>query len=425
MKKSIRFLYGYIILCFVITAVVTTFALISYKKSNNLLQESVEDRLVSNIDVAFVAINVDLHKEIRETYSPAGFAGDTNAGRDDERYSQLVEKLAEISDSVGATYIYTMKFKGAGTDEFYFILDSDENIETRVYIGKTYQNLDKEEKDFFKQCLTDKESIFISEITDEWGTQYTACRALVDSNGEVEAILCVDISSDFIVRHNKTFFWTVLILEIILIAIYLVIGFLIYNLLKRNAIMQDKIEHMAYYDSLTTLPNRVALIEKLNSLMESLTNNNYKSYSIALYFIDVDNFKKVNDVDGHVTGDILLQEIAKFLLAHSDLKPLISKGKEFVARLGGDEFVLIQPIKEIEEIHKFANVLLSDFLKLKSDNKIMQKFNVSLSVGAAIYPKNADTVSSLLKAADTAMYYAKNHGKGTYAFYDDIEHKTE
>lgn len=175
-----------------------------------------------------------------------------------------------------------------------------------------------------------------------------------------------------------------------------------------SGIMQIKadkeIEHMAYYDSLTKLPNRFLFEDRVNKAIEVSKRT---SKNISIIFIDLDNFKSVNDTLGHQGGDILLQQVAE------GLQDLLSR-TDIVARFGGDEFmIMINNVSSKETIIKMADKIMDLF----SEVSIVQgqEFSVTASAGIAIYPEDGEDSDSLVKNADIAMYEAKAKGKNQYA----------
>jgi diguanylate cyclase (GGDEF)-like protein len=171
---------------------------------------------------------------------------------------------------------------------------------------------------------------------------------------------------------------------------------------------QQKIEFLAYHDPLTSLPNRAFLKEHLKYLA-TLDKRNRKKF--AILYLDLDNFKFINDTFGHEKGDVLLIELA------ARIKEILRKSDLFV-RLGGDEFIIIlNDIKNksdvIEVIRKIKNVLKEPF-KINNSN-----IYATFSIGVAIYPDDTENLEELMQYADIAMYKAKNSGKNDYAFITD------
>lgn len=170
-----------------------------------------------------------------------------------------------------------------------------------------------------------------------------------------------------------------------------------------------KIYYHANYDSLTALPNRSFFKKKLKHILDESLQNGSKA---ALFFIDVDNFKKVNDTYGHNIGDKMLVTIAKRLVNSI-------RKDDIVARIGGDEFVIIaKNIKNIKNARHLAFKLQEKIKQpLEIDTNI---FNVSLSIGIAIYPQHAATSDDLLKNADIAMYEVKKEKRDGFKIYKKL-----
>jgi len=171
---------------------------------------------------------------------------------------------------------------------------------------------------------------------------------------------------------------------------------------------QKMIEFLAYHDSLTGLPNRRKLIEKFEFLASLAKRENKK---IALLYLDMDNFKMINDTLGHNAGDELLKNIAK------RLKESI-RNTDFIARIGGDEFVIllygINSKQETKKVVKKLINVLSKPVNIKNNNII-----ATFSIGGAVYPDDAENFENLLKYADIAMYEIKEKGKNNYAFINE------
>ncbi len=168
----------------------------------------------------------------------------------------------------------------------------------------------------------------------------------------------------------------------------------------------DKLEHLATYDQLTFLPNRYLLETELNQHINAATRFNEK---LAVLFIDLDNFKVINDTLGHDQGDILLKMVAKRLSAHL-------RQYDTVARFGGDEFVLLMTkIRDSADVASVADKINGEFSNAFSLNK--QEAFVTGSIGISVFPEDGKTVGELLQHADAAMYRAKEAGRNRYCFF--------
>jgi len=169
---------------------------------------------------------------------------------------------------------------------------------------------------------------------------------------------------------------------------------------------ESLIHNLAYFDSLTELPNRVLFQERVTNKIPSLKRNSKK---IALLFIDMDNFKNINDTFGHFTGDKFLIEVA------NSIKSTLRE-EDTLARLGGDEFTII--LEDIESISDASHVAQKIIERFKEPVIINYKeFYTGASIGISIYPDDGENYEELVKAADTAMYHVKESGKNGYQFY--------
>lgn len=169
----------------------------------------------------------------------------------------------------------------------------------------------------------------------------------------------------------------------------------------------DHIEFLAYHDTLTNLPNKMAFLEYVNAVLLSSAMN---SSLHAVYFIDLDNFKTVNDTLGHEYGDALLLKTAQLL------NSILGKNG-MLARAGGDEFLLfIENTPTKDTSIDFANQIIDLFKNpIDLDGEIIY---VSMSIGISIYPENGLTSNVLIKSADIAMYKSKDTGKKRFTLFD-------
>lgn len=173
---------------------------------------------------------------------------------------------------------------------------------------------------------------------------------------------------------------------------------------------ESKIAHLAHHDYLTGLPNRAKFMSDLE-LSTLLAKRN--KYRVAVLFLDLDGFKKINDVLGHDAGDLLLQEVASRLAA-------AIRASDTVARVGGDEFILVLnnvgPDENVALVAAKIIAALSHPFDLKG-----KECQVGGSIGISIFPDDTENTERLVKQADEAMYLAKQAGKNTYKFYSDFK----
>ncbi len=170
---------------------------------------------------------------------------------------------------------------------------------------------------------------------------------------------------------------------------------------------QQELRHMATHDLLTGLPTRMLCQEHISFAIANSVRHEDK---IAVMFIDLDGFKAVNDTLGHEAGDELLQKVANTLLGEI-------RGNDTVTRFGGDEFVIM--LSDLKDKDGAVNVAEDIIHSLSRKFRLSQgDACIGASIGIAMYPDHAKDVDSLIKAADMAMYVAKNKGKNAYVFAD-------
>jgi len=171
---------------------------------------------------------------------------------------------------------------------------------------------------------------------------------------------------------------------------------------------EEHIVHQAHFDTLTNLPNRFLSLDRLSQLMEEAKREDHQ---VAVLFLDLDDFKKVNDTMGHETGDKLLVEASERLTG-------VIRSGDTVGRFGGDEFiVLLGGLNDAADARPIAEHLLNRFRgAFRIDDRELM---ITLSVGIAIYPGDGDNASELLRNADSAMYHSKQLGRNTFSFFTD------
>ena len=174
---------------------------------------------------------------------------------------------------------------------------------------------------------------------------------------------------------------------------------------------ESMLVHQAFHDSLTNLSNRKSIED---SIAKCISFAHRRKQQFCLLYLDLDNFKNVNDSMGHDIGDQLLIKVTELLMGSC-------RGENTIARVGGDEFAILQPTMEhISEAHELS----SRILNLLGGNIKVQgtTFNVGCSIGIAVYPQDGDSTGELLKKADIAMYEAKQKGKNNYVLFSkDLE----
>ncbi len=169
---------------------------------------------------------------------------------------------------------------------------------------------------------------------------------------------------------------------------------------------RERLYHLVHHDALTNLPNRMLLQDRLSRMMtKALRHKNY----VAVIFLDLDRFKKINETLGHDIGDKLLREVANRL-------ELCVRKSDTVARLGGDEFAVL--LDDLQDV-KFVAVVARKILQALSKPILIQDYELyaTSSIGISLFPDDSEDVDGLLRCADTALYRAKDAGKNNYQYY--------
>jgi diguanylate cyclase (GGDEF)-like protein len=178
------------------------------------------------------------------------------------------------------------------------------------------------------------------------------------------------------------------------------------RILRQRRRASERVHHIAFHDDLTSLPNRLLLNQRLD---QALSRHRRSGSKLAILFMDLDRFKVINDSLGHEVGDVLLRQVADRLRAQS-------REGDTIARMGGDEFVvLIENHDNLKDIsayaHRLVEQLSAPYLLGKKD------CHVTLSIGISVFPSDGNDSQALLKAADVAMYRAKQMGRNNYQYY--------
>ncbi|MBI3353086.1 MAG: EAL domain-containing protein [Nitrospirae bacterium] len=176
--------------------------------------------------------------------------------------------------------------------------------------------------------------------------------------------------------------------------------------ITERKLAEERLIHMANYDGLTNLPNRLLFADRLNqALLQAKRNRTL----VAVLFLDLDQFKLINDTLGHPVGDRLLQAISKILVT--------GRETDTVTRLGGDEFtIILTNISHATDAARVAEKILN-LLSVQAFYIEGHEIFITASIGITLYPQDGEDMETLLKNADTAMYYSKERGRNSYQFY--------
>jgi len=413
--------------------------------SRNILERSVKSDAVS---ISLAAERLIDSGEFAQLLNPAFLTG-SNPFNDTSHelyswYHKTLAALRALKEDVGATYIYALwQYQG----KIYFVFDTDEankdwdydNANNKwIYIGDNSPDASDPPTPFtlyedavdvhFKPFETKESSASI--IKDNWGQFITGTVPIFDAGGKVIGVICVDIDDTFIGDNARAAINNLIILIVVMAVVMAAMTFIVYILLRRIEKIQDKLFKLANYDIVTGLPNRQYLFNYMQDVTSKYEMAKLKP-AFALVFVDLDNFKKVNDGAGHDAGDELLRDIAGFL------DKALYKSKSFrppagvlnvSARIGGDEFIQIAAdVHTEEQADIVAKKLLDTFNTQSAEiSPFISQFDIGLSIGIALFPKHTKDFNVLIKYADIAMYHAKKRGKHNYRIYGhDMEPKEE
>jgi diguanylate cyclase (GGDEF)-like protein/PAS domain S-box-containing protein len=171
--------------------------------------------------------------------------------------------------------------------------------------------------------------------------------------------------------------------------------------------MSLQMSHSAHHDVVTNLPNRLLLNDRIT---QSIALAHRQNRPIAVLFLDLDHFKNINDSLGHAAGDELLQSVSKRLIS-------CVRASDTVSRQGGDEFAILLP--EISHAQDAATCAGKIILALHAPHSVgTRTLHIGASIGISLYPKDGEDAGTLIKSADTAMYHAKERGRGNFQFFE-------
>ncbi|MCP1103159.1 diguanylate cyclase (GGDEF)-like protein [Aequitasia blattaphilus] len=377
-------------------AVVTSMNIRSTNAQRELLKNSIESQLLS---ITIAARNM-VDSDVIDSYKSK-----EDMEADEATYISMRANLRDLARTTQADYIYILKYVG---DEVMFVLDTDEEDES-VFIPYDPDPVHLE-------AFAGENASGVMNVVDEYGSYNTAAIPIM-KDGKVIAVISTDIRDHYYQESLDRGKTNQLILLIVLASILTFMIILIFFLLSQVWKMQNQLYTMAHYDTVTGLPNRKYLLDLLED--QAMTS---KEKPYALVFIDLDNFKNINDTAGHDMGDEVLKEVGDFLnqnksTVHS-FRP--SAGQlNIAARVGGDEFVqIVDDVSTVEDAEKFAQDTLSHFSSERF-LKYRENYGLGLSIGIALYPMHTQDYHVLIKYADIAMYHAKHGGKNSYRIYEE------
>lgn len=393
-------------------------------KLQGILEESVKSELLA---ICFAASEV--------VYDHIELFRKINTEKDIDRYREEFDTTmtrlyslrhnVNTNDNVTVKYIYAIK-KIDG--KYFFIFDTSEEAlqEHDESISKKDGGIVTEYADIAQvhlDAFTGVPSVGIMNAADEWGSYNTGVVPLRDpETNQVIGVLGVDIDDAFIGRSKQTAIATMTLLAVVMTVSMGVLLTMLILLIRRNTTMQADLYYIANHDLITGIPNRHCFFNYLKGKSELFSTG---SVTFAVFFVDLDNFKRVNDSAGHDAGDELLRKISAFLERSQQDVSVRDSGKSdeqtfdaITARIGGDEFLQVIPgVANETEAAALAQRLLTNFQAQSAFQPFIRDLEVGLSIGIALFPSMSNDYNELMRFADIAMYHAKYGGKNNFSFY--------
>ncbi|MDR1713609.1 MAG: GGDEF domain-containing protein [Coriobacteriales bacterium] len=422
-NRAQRLLNGAILVVAVLFALVLATTMILTQRNNseleNILEESVKAELLAS---CFGAREVVLdHLELFNNIN-----SEADVDRYRAEYDATIARLELLRTRIGAEYIYVLKLIDG---KYYFIFDTD----TEAMAGHDDSDPKTEGliteytgiEDVHLEAFAGVPNAGVMNVQDEWGSYNTGAVPLLDPDTrEVIGVVSTDITDIYIAQFRQTSTTSSRLLMVVMGAAMVVLLAVLIALNRRNSRMQADLYRLANHDAITGLPNRHYLFTYLAEKREALEKT---PSPFAVFFVDLDNFKRVNDSAGHDAGDELLRSISEFLSTTQQGYAACALNPEnpgtclldaLTARIGGDEFLQITPgISSAAEAEAVATSMLTGFKAQNSLKPFIRDYEVGLSIGIALFPEQSADCNELMKLSDIAMYHAKYNGKNNYALY--------
>lgn len=405
MSGKVKAAIAVVVVAFIalVLGLVITINMRSTDEQQTLLEESTKSQLIS---ITLAA------RDRLDAGAIGGYNSIEDVIADIDNYVYMRDELRQIAADTGADYIYVIKYIDG---EANFIFDTDEEDET-IFVPYELSQVHLD-------AFAGNGSAGVMNVEDQWGSYNTAAMPVI-YDGKVVAIVCTDINDYYLSQSYEQAYKSRVTLVVSLGAVLCLMASMIFILLSRVSRMQSKLSAMARRDTVTGLPNRQYLWECLE---EKTKGGQEKPF--ALFFIDLDNFKKVNDTAGHDAGDELLRRIADFLEMSLESARVFRPAPgslNIAARIGGDEFVLaVDGVENAEQGRAVADKLMKDFTSGEFSH-YEEKYGLGMSVGIALYPEHTRNLHVLVKYADIAMYHAKNEGRSGFKTYtEEMDPKME
>lgn len=307
-------------------------------------------------------------------------------------------------------FIYLLYSENAIKNQYQhinFLLDASPQPASEIsHLGDSFF----EATEGLKNAMSTKTALVEGPLTDRWGTWVTASVPLTTTQHTNNFVmLSVDVAAT---SWNKKILNKMLTPFVFTLFFLVILGLLmLLNNRREQAVnkilnLTSQLTQLVNHDPLTGLPNRRLLEDRLD---QDLKAANRSGDIVAVFFLDLDHFKVINDTYGHLVGDQLLKDVAARL-------KLLLRSKDTVARIGGDEFIILLP-KVMDEFkakataEKIMHGLASTF---NIGNNVLL---LKVSIGVAFYPQHGVSSEEIIKCADDAMYIAKRHGRNCFEVY--------
>lgn len=367
-------------LFFVFMIGIFLFVYLTYRSEKSMIYQQIDKRLYAIAKSQILLLAPDFHD--RAT-APSSIS--------EAEDLQNIDRLSNFAKFAHLSYVYSLiEYNG----NIYFTASSATDEERATGHNMTrYFDLYEDVPSPIKSAIHEKHLIY-DESSDKWGTFRSIIIPLVSPRGKPYAV-GADIPVGAINEMLK-----------IQAAQYFTYAFILFLLSFFSLLWRLKhIKKLAYYDPLTSLPNRMELANRVNY---AITSSQRSHDTFAILFLDLDHFKEINDTLGHNVGDELLIEVSK------RIKSVLRKS-DTASRMGGDEFVLLLPFTDAISIPHIAQNLLEVIAQPYHirDNEL----TVTASIGIALYPLDGRDLQTLSKNADSAMYSAKKEGRQCYQFF--------
>ena len=287
-----------------------------------------------------------------------------------------------------------------------FLMDSLNETDSAYAVPRTVY---EEASAKLRMAFNTRKAIVEGPIADKYGNWVSASVPHVFSQANM-LMLAVDVDArDWNAHLHRSAAVPITATVAYLLVIFSILLLHIHTESERTRLQDSEriMRHASQHDSLTGLPNRLLLNDRLKRACLSASRNNHQ---LAVLFIDLDGFKRVNDQYGHEAGDVLLIKVAKRL---NDTV----REEDTIARVGGDEFVVVLPKISSAEQAKTVAEKIVQMMSLPFKVSYMTH-NISASIGIMIYPTDSDDPQMLIALADRAMYLAKQKGKNQVQFFD-------